>query len=817
MSGPQAFGLEWNEAEIDAVWQGITALGFSGVVPPGVAAELIVTLNKASDGLLAVDLALSGPDGAPLAADVLPVADGDLTLRVRFAQTGPRGLSRVRLTSGGANPLHPFFTESTFDFFIDCPAGDCHAPPEADPAATGAAPAIDLSTKDYAGFLQVARDWALATDPNWGDLSPASTEAMLLELLAYHAEMLSLHQDRVAQEAFIDTARERQSLRRHAAFLGLVLDEGALAQAIVAVDVAPGQAGYLPAGTRIVRQEGSGRVTATFVTEEVVRVDAAWNAGLSAASDRGELVPAAWPGAPDAALPAGAVQMLLLDWDSGLLPGQSLALVQGRRAHVARLTLVEEIEAPGWTADPADPLGIAPRRLTRIQWDLPTVVRFAPWADPVAEPFLMTANLVPVRHGEPVSASNIAGFGDMRIGASRLDLVATGPSGGPRWIRALRTPESGVLIEPDGRPALTLTIGGAVWSWQPDLRTSAGFDRHYATERDEDGAVWLLFGDGQRGQALPLHPSTGPEGLGGDAGIPASVIRIDWRRGIAEDGNLGAFALNAALPPVQGDAGVAADFAALGLRAATNLLPATGGRRAVPMDVARKLIPESIRHPPRERCVTADDYARAAEEVPGVAQAAALPLGGLFNTIAVLCAPPEGEALPPDVAEAVHDRLDRLRMAGREHLVRPPNYVPLDISLLICPRSGSGLGSAGIRASVVRALAPSRGAAPGFFDRSRLGFGATVRLADILAAVARAPGVGAVKALAFRPLFEAGGAAVRAAVAMAPTEIALFEADESRPERGRLAVRIEGMDAAVPGAGFVIATPAPEPVTGGIQ
>lgn len=814
MTGPRAFGLEWQEAEIDAVWQGIRALGFTDPAPVGVAAELIVTLNKAASGLVADDLALVAADGGALSGAVQPIADGDLTLRVRFAATGPRGATLVRLTSGGSDPLHPFFSESRFDFFIDCPAGDCRADPDTAPPQPAPAPAIDLATKDYDGFLRVAQDWAQATDPNWGDLSPASTEAMLVEVLAHQAEMLSLHQDRVAQEAFVDTARERQSLRRHAAFLGLTLDEGASAHALAALDLAPGRAGYLPLGTRIVRSEGSGQITATFVTDEVVLLDADWNAGLGAATDRGRLIPAAWPGATDAALAVGATELLLLDWDSGLLPGQRIALVQGRQAHVARLTAVDEIEAPGWAVTPQNAPAIAPRRLTRLEWDTGTPVRFAPWIDPVALPFLITANLVSVRHGEPRSAANVPGA-DMHLGASRQDLVvATDLATGQRHIRALRTPESDVLVETDGRPALHLSIAGEDWALQPDLRNSAGFDRHYTAERDDDGAVWLLFGDGLRGAAVPLPAGTGPEGLGGDAANPGSVIRLSWRRGVAEEGNLGAFALNAALPPLDGDAAVAAEFAALSLRAATNLMPATGGRQAVPMDVARQLIPESIRHPLAERCVTAADYARAARAVPGVSQAAAIPLGGIFNTLAVLCAPPEGDHLSPAVAQAVHDHLDRLRMAGREHVVRPPDYVPLDIALLICPAGGAA--AAGIRTAVKRALAPGTVSAPGFFHRSRLGFGAEVRLADLLAAVARAPGVGAVKALIFRPLFEAGGDDVRAAVAMGPTQIAQFAADEAHPERGRLTIRVEGVDTPVAGAAFVVGGPAPEPaLTGG--
>ena len=810
MTEPRAFGLEWSEAEIDPGWQGILALRFADPPGGGAAAELIVTLAKGAVGLLPADLHLQAPEGGPLACVVLPVPDGQTFLQVLFADRGPRGLSTARLLRGGGDPLHPFFAEATFDFFIDCPAGDCRAAPEADAPLPGAEPAIDLATKDYAGFLQVIQDWALATDPGWGDMSPASTEGMLAELLAHHAEMLSLYQDRVAQEAFIDTARERLSLRRHAAFLGLSLDEGDTATALIAVDAGPGLSGYLPAGTRIIRREDGGRVTATFLTAATTLIDSVWNAGLSGPADRGLLRPAAWPGAPDAALPPGTREMLLLDWDLGLLPGQTLALIQGRAAHAATLIAVDEILAPGWADDPGQPPALTPRRVTRLQWDRPTGARFAPWADPVAQPFLITANLVLARHGDPRAASN-ATEADLRLGASRQDLVAgTDLATGRVLIRALRTPEPDVLFE-NGRPALSLTLGQEVWDWQPDLRTSAGFDRHFTTEREEDGSVWILFGDGTRGRAVDLPAGSGPDGLGSGGGSPASMIEVTWKRGQGDEGNLGAFALNAALPPYGGDAGAEVDFAALSLRAATNILPATGGRGAVATEVARQLIPESIRHPALERCVTADDYARAAEEVPGVAQAAAKPLGGLFNTLAVLCAPDEGDQLDPSVADAVRSHLDARRMAGREHLVRPPDYVPLDISLLICPTGNAG--AAAIRTAVRTALAPGTAARPGAFHRSRLGFGTEVRLADILAMVARAPGVGAVKALTFRPLFEAGGSAVRRAIALGPTQIAQFAADEAHPERGRLTIRIVGADAVSAADGFVVAAPAPEEVT----
>ena len=796
MSQTGAYGLAWAEAEIDAGWQGITALRFEAVLPPGVAARLVVSLALPADGLTAADLSLTGPNGAPLDGTVQPVHVNDTTILVDFANRGPRGLSTARLQSGRADPLHPFFAEASFDFFIDCPGGDCREGAIAPEAAFTRQPALDYTTKDFDGFVQVAQNWALSTDPAWGDISPASTEQMLLELLAHHAEMLSLHQDRVAQEAFIDSARERLSLRRHAAFLGLSLDEGACAATVVAIDIAPGQAGFLPAGTRIVRNEGQGRITATFVTATDVALDSLWNAGLSSFADRGSLRPAAWPGAVDASLPAGATNLLLLGHGLGLLPGQRIALVQGLSSHVVQLQAVEEIEAPGWANDPAPAAAAsAPQPLTLLRWDTPTAVAFAPWRDPVREPFLLTANLVDALHGEPRRASNREAAGVVPLGSGRGDLVtATDPATGTSLIRALRTPEDSLLGETYGHPALVLKVGDSLWQEQPDLWTSAGFDPHYTTEREEDGSVWLLFGDGVRGQAVDLDSDP--------------KIELAYRRGMAEAGNLGAFALNAALPPEGDDRGAAAAFAAVTIRAATNILPATGGRGAVSADVARQLIPESLRHPALERCVTADDYARAAETVPGIAQAAPRPLGGLFSTIAVLCAPEIGDDLPPALADAVHARLDALRMAGREHRVAAPDYLPLDIALLICPARGAE--AAAVRRAVQVALAPGSAATPGFFHRSRAGCGATVRLADLLAAAHAAPGVRAAKALVFRPLFEAGGETVRRAILPGPTEIVQFAADEARPERGRLTVRIQGIDPPDPPAAFTVGGPAPE-------
>ena len=55
----------------------------------------------------------------------------------------------------------------------------------------------------------------------------------LVELLAFAADTLSYRQDVVANEAYLNTARQRVSVRRHARLVDYYLHEGCNARAFV--------------------------------------------------------------------------------------------------------------------------------------------------------------------------------------------------------------------------------------------------------------------------------------------------------------------------------------------------------------------------------------------------------------------------------------------------------------------------------------------------------------------------------------------------------------------------------------------------------
>ena len=79
-------------------------------------------------------------------------------------------------------------------------------------STAGAQPVIDYLTKDYAGFRQGMLNQIPLLLPQWTDRSEADFGVVLIELMAYVADILSYYQDRVANEAFLATATQRRSV-----------------------------------------------------------------------------------------------------------------------------------------------------------------------------------------------------------------------------------------------------------------------------------------------------------------------------------------------------------------------------------------------------------------------------------------------------------------------------------------------------------------------------------------------------------------------------------------------------------------------------
>ncbi len=123
-----------------------------------------------------------------------------------------------------------------FSFKADCPSTlDC-ASGENCAVAANPPPTINYLAKDYAGFRELILDRLALTLPDWRERHVPDIGIALTEILAYAADHLSYYQDAVAQEAYLDTARRRISVRRHLRLVDYFLHEGCNSRAWVRID-----------------------------------------------------------------------------------------------------------------------------------------------------------------------------------------------------------------------------------------------------------------------------------------------------------------------------------------------------------------------------------------------------------------------------------------------------------------------------------------------------------------------------------------------------------------------------------------------------
>jgi predicted phage baseplate assembly protein len=323
-------------------------------------------------------------------------------------------------------------------------------------------------------------------------------------------------------------------------------------------------------------------------------------------------------------------------------------------------------------------------------------------------------------------------------------------------------------------PAVALRVktpaGTADWSAVPDLLGSGPADGHFVAEIDDDGRALLRFGDDEYGSALP-------------AGAELTAV---YRVGNGRAGNVGADAIAHVAPAVADDA----------IAFVRNPLAAVAGTDAETIEHVRRLAPQAF-HSELFRAVTEEDWARAAERLPGVAGAAATyRWTGSWTTVFVAIDPrdradvvdlPDGRTrLEAGFERRVRAFLTRFRLAGFDVELRPPRYVGVELAIEVCARA------AYFREDVAQAVRDAL-SVRAFFDPSHFGFGDSVYASRLYAAVAAVPGVESLAIGRLRRFGEAdAGELERGELAVGPWEIARLDNDPNFAEHGVLTVTARG-------------------------
>ncbi len=147
----------------------------------------------------------------------------------------PGDFSAYRLSLLNLEGFDPRYDQVTFTFKASCPSDlDCKTPLVCPPPQR-TQPEINYLAKDYTSFRQLILDRLALIMPDWQETHVPDLGITLVELLAYVGDYLSYYQDAVATEAYLGTARQRISVRRHVKLVDYTMHEGCNARAWVTI------------------------------------------------------------------------------------------------------------------------------------------------------------------------------------------------------------------------------------------------------------------------------------------------------------------------------------------------------------------------------------------------------------------------------------------------------------------------------------------------------------------------------------------------------------------------------------------------------
>ena len=712
-----------------------------------------------------------------------------------------------------------FYSQVQFSFKAGCPSRfDCR-PEQVCPPAIPSEPDIDYLAKDYASFRRALLDFIPTLKPSWTEQHEADIGMVLLELMAYCGDQLSYYQDAVGNEAFLETARQRISVRRLARLIDYQMHDGASARAFLQLQLTPGTTGFLPAGSQALTRINvpiRGKLPphppvfgAANADAAIALADAVFETVVDAQfSDQLNSISVYTWGNSLCCLPRGVTSVYLLGdlsvaagpepWR--LKPGDFLLFEEvlgpdtglpadADPAHrqVVRLTDVQRATDP-LEIDPQ--IGTRPTLLTRVEWSREDALTF-PLCLSVKLSDNSFVNGVSVARGNLVLADHGLTVSEWFPG-DPADPTVPGIIKGPRAFRFLlqqgplsfRIPFSpsasvSALLQTDPHTTAaqvtqldvhtdTQVLTG--WTPETDLLEAHPQDRQFAVETENDGRALIRFGDGAYG----LDPPSG------------SHVLTVYRVGVGTPGNVGADSLAHLIDP-----GTVANFPSL--LAVRNPLAAWGGIDPQPIEQVKLLAPPAFRAV-QFRAVTEDDYARAAELWPEVSNAVAtFRWTGSWHTVFITVDPFGRNDLPDDMRERIRSFVTSYTQAGYDLEINAPIYVALDLAVDICVAPYYFRGDVEQRLLQLLSDSVLPDGTLGFFHPDNFTFGQPLYLSQLYAAIVAVDGVDSASVTRFQRWGEPANHELEQGYIPADRlEVLRLDNDPNFPENGVIRLNMGG-------------------------
>lgn len=715
-------------------------------------------------------------------------------LTVKVSERGDFSTYTLRIVTSPthSDPLpgfDPQLSAVDFSFKVECPSDfDCEQPIVC-PAEKLVETQINYLAKDYSSFRRLILDRLSTLMPNWRERSPADLQIALVEMLAYVGDHLSYFQDAVAAEAYLGSSRRRVSVRRHARLLDYIVHDGTNARTWVAFEVTSGGGAdnkTLPAGTMTLTRGSTPQIAvanldaAKALAEQPVVFETMHDITLNSAHN---LIAFYTWSDRECCLPKGSTRATLADKGLSLKPGDVLIFEEvlspttGAEAdanpshgHAVRLTSAVK------RVDPLDGTAVM-----EIEWHKQDALPFplcvtARVADDtgafaVKEVSVARGNIALADHGQTLTGEQLVppavpDTGNYRPQLRFANITFRVPYDDQR---ARLDPASGALDQDvrQALPKVNLNDGHEDWAAQRDLLNSDRFAPEFVVEMERDGGAHLRFGDGETAGKRP------------DKGASFSA---SYRVGNGRAGNIGAGAITRVVSDLSG------------FERVRNPRAGRGGADPETMEEARQFAPQAFRT--QQRAVTEADWAEVAERHAEVQKAAAtFRWTGSWYTVFITIDRRGGLAVKGDeqFRQEMENHLGQFRIAGYDIEINDPVLAPLDISMMVCVKSGYFRSDVKQRLLSAFSRYDLPGGGRGFFHPDNFTFGQPVYLSRIYQTAMEVAGVASVEATQFQRWGKLANNELGTGVlAPASLEIIQLDNDPNFPENGRIAFEMNG-------------------------
>jgi len=746
----------------------------------------------------------------------------------------------------------PHYASVKFNFLRECPSDfDCK-PRTICPPKTYREPDIDYMAKDYATFRQLILDRWAQIMPGWKEQHVPDFGIAMAEVMAYVGDYLSYYQDAVATEAYLDTARQRVSVRRHARLIDYQVHEGCNARAWLTIKVLSENPVELnsndiffvtdfknaPLKKNILFSEDLKNIPQSqyIVFEPLMRESEPGQSNIYLNPFHNSIEFYTW-GDINCCLPRGATSATLKDeWIQPPVPTsveqisqmkqmdqseEQSPLNRERRLNlkIGDFLIFEEVIGPKTGApENADPNHRHVVRITNLEngvdelYDTPIVE--IEWAEEDALPFPLCVSTV----GPPPTCLYLE---NVSVARGNVLLVDHGRRVDNESLGEVPVKSINIHCVREQRPSDTAFFPE---QFRPILNESSLTFSEPIEGKGSAASLWKQAPRKAMPQVILKSLNFVPIGEIEEQWQPQNhllnsleddrhfVIETDNQRQAHlrfGDGELGRlpeakmqFTANYRIGNgIVGNVGSESiSYIVYRNHVSTNdklqprnPFPAKGGTEPESLSEVKIYAPQAFRKI-LERAVTPEDYATLAERHPAVQRASATFrwTGSWYEVMVAI--DPYGKIQSIDkLLDEVEKYLFKYRRIGHDLTVVQAKYVPLDIVMVVCVKPGylNGHVKPALLDVFSNSIMPD--GRNGFFHPDRLTFGQSIRLSSLIATAKAVPGVENLVVTKFEQIFEGPNQELENGILpISPLEIARLDNDPSFPENGKLELKMRG-------------------------